>query len=816
MSKKKRTAAQRVAAALVALVVALMPLPTGGVALADGYPTSGKVELRDIRYSNSVTTPEGEAMWRQPRVGDMAICTVTVRNTSMNPLNKTDAKSGLTDILSSLGLDDGQGWGTLTFTSGSQTSSSGSSVSLNWSSGLRHDYTTSAIEVVLPVTEEVLESATVGGGALAVTVDRSFWIEPKVVSIVGLSPAEGQAWADVLPVFKEGDEVTVEMALKNTGNVACTAGVVGMSAGWPESSHVDSAGDTCYKSEGNLVPIGTLEPDGTTTVSVTFPWRAAYDEKGITFFMGTEYADADGAPWVKMSGSTGIYRSMLAHTAEAPTVSVRRVGDTSKPVLNGDTVTFALDLSVPEGNTVGFRVPSPSFNVSMSGYQVGYGTDDDPFSVTWSNDVVAPGETRSVYVSFTASDGHVGPSDGIVRLDTRDERDCHAQTVEASGVALDYDPNPMAATVHFGWYPSMIWGYGEGVMFPGESKRVQLSVENTGACPIAANSPSLIHFNGNQDIATQTIPVGGSYIVEFPSGPSGTGTYIAPTAEQIEAGVWTGTVTLSAEGKEPQEVPISIELLGYTRWNPVMAKPNATFDVKAGDVIEVPYAVSYTSNRTLDVTSEDLGQKLSSSSIPVGDDDTWETVGETVLAPSYSTTTGTTWVRRITVTQEMVDGGALPMDDNHSYAFFRQSPSVSISASRAGSGNLREGDEAEFEVVVVNTGNTTLSNCDWATDGAPAISLSVNGEEVQPAESSSAAGVYTYTVDFDDILRDWQKENGVSPSKSSDNADDEGDGTSSSEDDSAQANSKADGTADGDDAAGSDDTPEDGSSDSGN
>ena len=116
MSKKKRTAAQRVAAALVALVVALMPLPTGGVALADGYPTSGKVELRDIRYSNSVTTPEGEAMWRQPRVGDMAICTVTVRNTSMNPLNKTDAKSGLTDILSSLGLDDGQGWGTLTFT----------------------------------------------------------------------------------------------------------------------------------------------------------------------------------------------------------------------------------------------------------------------------------------------------------------------------------------------------------------------------------------------------------------------------------------------------------------------------------------------------------------------------------------------------------------------------------------------------------------------------------------------------------------------------------------------------------------------------
>ena len=73
-----------------------------------------------------------------------------------------------------------------------------------------------------------------------------------------------------------------------------------------------------------------------------------------------------------------------------------------------------------------------------------------------------------------------------------------------------------------------------------------------------------------------------------------------------------------------------------------------------------------------------------------------------------------------------------------------------------------------------------------------------------------------FRSDFDDILRDWQKENGVSPSKSSDNADDKGDGTSSSEDDSAQANSKADGTADGDDAAGSDDTPEDNSSDSGN
>lgn len=104
----------------------------------------------------------------------------------------------------------------------------------------------------------------------------------------------------------------------------------------------------------------------------------------------------------------------------------------------------------------------------------------------------------------------------------------------------------------------------------------------------------------------------------------------------------------------------------------------------------------------------------------------------------------------------------------------------------------------------------------FVTTAPQAVTLSVNGEEVQPAESSSAAGVYTYTVDFDDILRDWQKENGVSPSKSSDNADDKGDGTSSSEDDSAQANSKADGTADGDDAAGSDDTPEDSSSDSGN
>lgn len=80
----------------------------------------------------------------------------------------------------------------------------------------------------------------------------------------------------------------------------------------------------------------------------------------------------------------------------------------------------------------------------------------------------------------------------------------------------------------------------------------------------------------------------------------------------------------------------------------------------------------------------------------------------------------------------------------------------------------------------------------FVTTAPDAVAISVDGEEVEPTESSSAAGVYTYTVSFDDILRDWQKENGVSPSKTSDTEDGEGDGSSTDGDDSAQTGSNAD------------------------
>lgn len=83
----------------------------------------------------------------------------------------------------------------------------------------------------------------------------------------------------------------------------------------------------------------------------------------------------------------------------------------------------------------------------------------------------------------------------------------------------------------------------------------------------------------------------------------------------------------------------------------------------------------------------------------------------------------------------------------------------------------------------------------FVVSGEPSeVKISVDGTEVEPTETKS--GVYTYTVDFEEVLDEWKRANGVG-SGSADNAgSDDAEGTSSGT-----------GSAEGDDAsgAGSDD-----------
>lgn len=762
------TPAKLLTTLLLAAAVAVTPVPLGlPRAAAEGYPSSGNVELRALRVTNDVVTPEGESDLRAPRVGDRALCTLTVANTHPNPLSRNQADTGVRAILGSLGLDDGEGWGTLRFLdNGRQTSASGTTRSLNWNSGLLYNHTTDAVEVRLTVTQEMLDSATVGGGSFPVSMLRSPGLRVCFRSIAGVAPSEGEAWPDVLPIFEAGQEVPVELEVEVTGNVALTDAGYFVSGTWPDTVYPDGSDQGLYRVPGGVTPLGVdVAPDGTAVVTATVAWDPSYEQTGVTVFVGRRSTDGDGTDLLAADGSVGIYRNMIPHRAEAPTVAVRRVGDTSKPVLDGDTVTFALDFSVPGEDTVGFKVPSPSFNVAMSGYQVGYGTDDDPFSVTWCDDVVAPGETRSIYVSFAASDGHAGPSDGIVNLYTRDERDCHAQTVEASGVALDYDPAPMEADVALRWNTSDSWAWGTGAMFAGERARVDLVVANTGACKVTASSDDFVMVDGTPWHLEGDVSPGYTSTIQFSTYVP---LYIAPTQEQVDAGVWTGTVTLSAEGKEPREVSVSIDLARLERWTPRMDRESMTFSVRAGDVVEVPYRVSHVNNVAVDLSGV-TGEELDRSVTPTwtGEDPIpgeWETVGDTTLPVSSATDwedAPTVWVRRIAVTQAMIDGGSFLGDTMHGTVNLARDPAVGISAARVGQGPLSEGDVVEFDVTLTNSGNATLGECPWRDDAGPAIVLDASGETAATVPSDSWAPGETrtfripHTVDADDVARGW-------------------------------------------------------------
>ncbi len=71
-----------------------------------------------------------------------------------------------------------------------------------------------------------------------------------------------------------------------------------------------------------------------------------------------------------------------------------------------------------------------------------------------------------------------------------------------------------------------------------------------------------------------------------------------------------------------------------------------------------------------------------------------------------------------------------------------------------------------------------------------AVKLTLDGEEVK-AEDSNGRGVYTYTVNFEDVLNDWKRANGVAGA-SSDSSGDSDSGSSSGSDSSSDDSSTSD------------------------
>ncbi|MEY8461195.1 helix-turn-helix domain-containing protein [Eggerthellaceae bacterium 24-137] len=116
--------------------------------------------------------------------------------------------------------------------------------------------------------------------------------------------------------------------------------------------------------------------------------------------------------------------------------------------------------------------------------------------------------------------------------------------------------------------------------------------------------------------------------------------------------------------------------------------------------------------------------------------------------------------------------------------------------------SVADGKKAYIEVIVdgktkeaeTYTGPKTeeypvTGELKFVTTAPEAVTITVDGEKVEPTESSSANGVYHYTLNFDDVLSDWQKANGVKADAQDADADTDSstDKTSSDEDDSTQS-----------------------------
>ena len=125
--------------------------------------------------------------------------------------------------------------------------------------------------------------------------------------------------------------------------------------------------------------------------------------------------------------------------------------------------------------------------------------------------------------------------------------------------------------------------------------------------------------------------------------------------------------------------------------------------------------------------------------------------------------------------------------------------------------NVPEGSSVYIEVVqdgkTVEAGDVTgPKTADFDVTGTlkfvlsgddediAAVKLTLDGEEVK-AEDQNGRGVYTYTVNFEDVLNDWKRANGVAGA-SSDSSGDSDSGSSSSSDSSSDDSSTSDRSSD--------------------
>lgn len=106
------------------------------------------------------------------------------------------------------------------------------------------------------------------------------------------------------------------------------------------------------------------------------------------------------------------------------------------------------------------------------------------------------------------------------------------------------------------------------------------------------------------------------------------------------------------------------------------------------------------------------------------------------------------------------------------------------------------------EYTVTNTLKFVLSGDD---DEVAAVKATVDGEEVTPVDQNGR-GVFTYTVNFEEVLENWKRANGVTGASSADNPDASGsdetsDGSNSTSDDSQGDDSDPDAASDPEDSS---------------
>ena len=456
-----------------------------------------------------------------------------------------------------------------------------------------------------------------------------------------------------------GEVVTYEYTLRNTGNLTLTGGI----------DVIDDKIGTISCVTGNFIP-GAVETCQATYIIT----QADVDAGSVT---NQAFGDNNGliTPPVDVT-VTGTQTSSLSFDKLATTGTFTSAGDT-------------LDYTFDVANTG---------NVTLTGVVV---TDDLIASVSCPKTVLAPAEAMQCTATYTVTQADVDAGEVI-------------NNASVSGNPPTGPPTstPDSETVDGSGAPELTFAkraIDTSFASEGDVLDFEFDVENSGDvtlsnivitddliatvnCPLTTLAP------------TQTMVCSASYTV---------------TQADVDSGAVTNNAAANADTPDGTPIPEGTDTVTVTGDQ----TPSMTVDKQAttsdftmvGDVLDYTYLVTNTGNVTISAisVSDDL---IASVSCPA-----------TTLLPGADMTCTASY----SVSQDDIDngsvtnnvdvtgtpaGGTLPPTTDQATVAGTQSPAITIAKSALTSDFTNVGDTIDYEYVVTNAGNITLTNAITVSD----------------------------------------------------------------------------------------------------